>query len=453
MRTYPSRPKTEDSPQDVGVALEYLPEEAGTRAAARAVLDGRKKGLLAILPFLGPAFIACVAYIDPGNFATNIAGGSAFGYKLLWVIALANLMAMLLQTMSAKLGLATGQNLAELCRQEFRKPVVYAMWIVSEIAAMATDLAEFLGASIAINLLFGIPLLYATLITGVATYVILLLERRGFRPLEVVISVLVGVIAVCYVIETFFSHPNWGQVGFHTVVPWLGGTQSILFTVGIIGATVMPHVIYLHSSLTQQRIVPRSEKEARRIFRLSIPDIVIAMGLAGLVNMAMLYMAASTFFAHGQNNVADINTAYQTLTPLLGTAASIVFAISLLASGLSSSTVGTMAGQVIMQGFVGFTIPIWVRRLVTMLPAVLVAAIGFNPTSTLVISQVVLSLVLPLPVITLIMFTRRRDLMGTLVNKPITTWAAIACSVVILGLNVWLLYSTFAPMFHWWLPS
>jgi manganese transport protein len=453
MRTYPSLPLTKASPEGVGEALERLPEEAGTRAAARAVLDGRKKGLLAILPFLGPAFIACVAYIDPGNFATNIQGGSAFGYNLLWVIVLANLMAMLLQTMSAKLGLATGQNLAELCRQEFRKPVVYAMWVVSEIAAMATDLAEFLGASIAINLLFGIPLLPATLITGVATYLILLLERRGFRPLEVVISVLVGVIAVCYVIETFFSHPNWGQVGFHSVVPWLGGTQSILFSVGIIGATVMPHVIYLHSSLTQQRIIPRSEQEARRIFRWSIPDVVIAMGLAGLVNMAMLYMAASTFFAHGQHNVADINTAYQTLTPLLGVAASAVFAISLLASGLSSSTVGTMAGQVIMQGFVGFTIPIWIRRLVTMLPAVLVAAIGFNPTSTLVISQVVLSFVLPLPVITLIIFTRRRDLMGSLVNKAITTWAAIACSVLILGLNIWLLYSTFAPLFGWWLPS
>ena len=215
----------------------------------------------------------------------------------------------------------------------------------------------------------------------------------------------------------------------------------------------MPHVIYLHSSLTQQRIIPRSEQEARRIFRWSIPDVVIAMGLAGLVNMAMLYMAASTFFAHGQNNVADINTAYQTLTPLLGVAASTVFAVSLLASGLSSSTVGTMAGQVIMQGFVGFTIPIWVRRLVTMLPAVLVAAIGFNPTSTLVISQVVLSFVLPLPVITLVMFTRRRDLMGSLVNKAITTWAAIACSVLILGLNIWLLYSTFAPLFGWWLPK
>jgi manganese transport protein len=450
MRTYPPLPTGSDV--SGGLNIDIVEEKSRTRAAARAVLDGRKKGILAVLPFLGPAFIACVAYIDPGNYATNIQGGSAFGYNLLWVIALANLMAMLLQTMSAKLGLATGLNLAEMCRQQFRKPVVNAMWIVSEIGAMATDLAEFLGASIAINLLFGVPLLYATLITGVATYLILTLERHGFRPLEAVISALVGVIAVSYVLETFFSHPNWGQVGFHTVVPWLGGTQSVLFSVGIIGATVMPHVIYLHSSLTQRRIIPRSEKEARRIFRWSIPDVVIAMGLAGLINMAMLYMAAATFHAHGQSNVADITSAYQTLIPLLGGAASFIFAISLLASGLSSSTVGTMAGQVIMQGFVGFTIPVWVRRVVTMIPAVLVAAIGINPTATLVISQVVLSFVLPIPVICLVMFTRRRDIMGSLVNKAITTWAAIACSVVILGLNVWLLYSTFAPMLGWGLP-
>src|SRR6266852_2164798 len=453
MRTYPLRPKAEAAPEGVGEAHAHLPEEGGTRAAARAALDGRKKGVLAFLPFLGPAFIACVAYIDPGNFATNIQGGSAFGYNLLWVIALANLMAMLLQTMSAKLGLATGHNLAEMCRLQFRKPVVYAMWVISEIAAMATDLAEFLGASIAINLMFGIPLLYSTFITGVITYLILLLERYGFRPLEAVITALVGVIAACYLIETFFSRPDWGQVGFHAVVPWLGGTQSAIFSVGIIGATVMPHVIYLHSSLIQQRIIPRTEKEARRIFRWSMPDVIIAMGLAGLVNIAMLYMAAATFHAHGQSNVGGINTAYKTITPLLGGAASFVFAISLLASGLSSSTVGTMAGQVIMQGFVGFTIPIWVRRLVTMIPAVLVVLLGFNTTQSLVISQVVLSFVLPLPVITLVMFTRRRDLMGTLVNKSITTWAAIACSVLILGLNIWLLYSTFAPLLGWWLPS
>jgi manganese transport protein len=412
------------------------------------VLDGHKKGLLALLPFLGPAFIASVAYIDPGNFATNIQGGSAFGYNLLWVILLANLMAMLLQTLSAKLGIATGLNLAEMCRKHFRKPVVYTMWVVAEISAMATDLAEFLGASIALNLLFGIPLLYATLIVGVMTYLILQLERYGFRPLEAVITALVGVIALSYVIETFLSRPDWGQVSYHAVVPWLGGTQSVLFSVGIIGATVMPHVIYLHSSLTQKRIVPRNEKEARRIFKWGIPDVIIAMGVAGLVNMAMLYMAAATFHAHGQTNIGDISTAYQTLTPLLGGAATIIFAISLLASGLSSSTVGTMAGQVIMQGFVGFTIPIWLRRLVTMIPAVVVAAIGLNPTITLVLSQVVLSFVLPLPVITLVLFTSRRDIMGTLVNKRITTWATIACSVVILSLNVWLLYSTFASLGH-----
>ncbi|HTI14603.1 MAG TPA: Nramp family divalent metal transporter [Dictyobacter sp.] len=451
MRAYPTRTSSSDLVEDKVVT--HALEETGTRAAARAVLAGNKRGLLAILPFLGPAFVASVAYIDPGNYATNIQSGSAYGYNLLWVIVLANLMAMLMQTMSAKLGLATGHNLAEMSRMHFSKPVVYVMWVVSEIAAIATDMAEFLGASIALNLLFGIPILYATLLVGVVTYLILLLERRGFRPLEAIIMALVGVIAVSYVIETFLSHPAWKQVGLHAVVPWLGGTQSVLFSVGIIGATVMPHVIYLHSSLTQHRIVPRTEKEAHRIFRLSIPDVVIAMGLAGLVNVAMLYMAAATFHAHGHSNIADIPSAYQTLAPLLGSAASFVFALSLLASGLSSSTVGTMAGQVIMQGFVGFTIPVWIRRLVTMVPVIIVALLGINPTFTLVISQVVLSFALPFPVVSLVIFTCRRDIMGTLVNKPITTLASIACSILILSLNLWLLYTTFAPVLGWWSPS
>ena len=425
------------------------PKETGTRAAARRVLDGHRRGPLALLPFLGPAFIASVAYVDPGNYATNIQSGSAFGYNLLWVVALASLMAMLLQTLSAKLGLATGNNLAEMCRLHFSTRVTYGMWVTSEIGAIATDIAEFLGASIALNLLFGIPLLYAALITGVMTYLILVLERHGFRPLEAVITAMVAVIAVCYVIETVFSRPNWGQVAYHTVVPWIGGTPSLFLAVGIIGATVMPHVIYLHSSLTQDRIVPRSKQEARRIFRWSIPDVVIAMGLAGLVNMAMLYMAAATFYAHGYSNIADLSTAYLTLTPLLGAAASFVFALSLLAAGLSSATVGTLAGQVIMQGFVGFTIPIWVRRLVTMIPAIVVVVLAFNPTETLIITQVVLSFVLPLPVITLVMFTRRRDIMGSLVNKTLTTAAAIGCSAAILGLNFWLLGSTFVSFFGW----
>jgi manganese transport protein len=443
MRVY----ATEPAPS--GVAVEGSAAETGVVASARASLDGKRPGILRFLPFIGPAFIASVAYVDPGNYATNIQGGSAFGYNLLWVILLANLMAMLLQSLSVKLGVATGHNLAEMSRQQFRRPVVYGMWVVSEIAAMATDLAEFLGASIALNLLFGIPLAVATLITGVLTYLILLLERRGFRPLEAVIIALVGVIAVCYLIETVFSHPDWGQVGLHTLLPWEGNTTSVLFSVGIIGATVMPHVIYLHSSLVQQRIVPRNEKEARRIFRLSIPDVVIAMGLAGLVNMAMLYMAAATFHAHNLGTIADISTAYRTLTPLLGAAAGFIFAVSLLASGLSSSTVGTMAGQVIMQGFVGFTIPVWLRRLVTMLPAVIVALIGVDPTRTLVLSQVVLSFALPLPVITLVMFTSRRDLMGSLVNRRMTTLAAIACATVIVALNVLLLYLSGAGIFGW----
>jgi manganese transport protein len=422
---------------------QFIANDESTRIAARAALDGHTGGWKAILPFLGPAFIACVAYIDPGNFATNIQGGSAFGYNLLWVILLANLMAMLLQSLSAKLGLATGKNLAEMCRERFSKPAVYSMWIASEVAAMATDLAEFLGASLAFNLLFGMPLIVAALLTGVVTFVILLLEQRGFRPLEAVIIALVGIIAICYIFETFISKPDWGQIGLHSILPWEGNTESILLSVGIIGATVMPHVLYLHSSLMQSRIIPRSEHEAKRIYHRTLVDVGLAMGLAGIINIAMLYMAAATFFAHGQTGIADISVAYKTLTPLLGGAASIVFAISLLASGLSSSTVGTMAGQVIMQGFVGFTIPIWLRRLVTMLPAIIVIWIGLDPTRTLVISQVVLSFVLPIQVIALIMFTRQRDIMGVLVNSGITTVLASICGVVILMLNVVLIYLAF----------
>ena len=420
-----------------GVELDSIPEEMGVRAGARAALEGRRRGLRAILPFLGPAFIACVAYIDPGNFATNIQGGSAFGYKLLWVI----LMAMLIQTLSAKLGIATGQNLAEVCRAYLPRPLVYAMWVGSEGAAMATDLAEFLGATLGLNLLFHIPLLPAALLTGVATYAILLLQRYGFRPLEALIAAMVGVVAVSYLIETLLSRPAWGQVAYHSVVPYVS-SGSVLISVGIIGATIMPHVVYLHSALLQDRIVPRNEMEARRIFRFTIPDVVIAMTLAGVINMSMLYMAAATFHAHGFTQVADIPSAYRTLSPLLGPAASTVFGISLLASGLSSSTVGTMAGQVIMQGFVGFTIPIWVRRLVTMAPAVIIVALGINATEALVISQVILSLILPIPVLALVYFTRRRDVMGKLVNRRFTTALALLFAAIILLLNVVLLFQT-----------
>lgn len=413
--------------------------DSGLNAAARATLDGTSRGPAALLPFIGPAFIASVAYIDPGNFATNIQGGSAFGYNLLWVIVLANAMAMLFQGLSAKLGIATGHNLAELCRDNFPHTVVIAMWIASEVAAMATDLAEFLGASLGLNLLLHVPLLPATLVTGVITYGILLLQRFGVRPLEAVITGLVAIIAVSYVVETFLSQPAWGQVAYHSLVPW-ASSDSVLLIVGIIGATVMPHVIYLHSALTQRRIVPRTAADAQRIFRFTVPEVLIALGLAGIINMAMLYMSAATFHARGMTGVADISTAYHTLTPLLGSAAGFVFAISLLASGLSSSTVGTMAGQVIMQGFVGFTIPVAVRRLATMAPAVIIAAIGVNPTTILVISQMVLSLILPVPLVALVHFTARRDIMGLLVNRRRTNLMAVAATIVIVVLNLAFLF-------------
>ncbi|MDR6123924.1 manganese transport protein [Bacillus sp. SLBN-46] len=417
--------------------------EHRTVAAARDAINGKVKGIRALLPFLGPAFIASIAYIDPGNFATNIQSGARFGYKMLWVIVLANLMAMLLQNMSGKLGIATGRSLPEICRDYMPKWLVLIMWIVSELAAMATDLAEFLGATLALNLLAGIPMLFATIITGVVTYLILLLEKYGFRPLEKFIAAFAVLIGLCYLVETVLSQPDLSQIAYHSVVPWLGNNESILLAVGVIGATVMPHAIYLHSSLTQGRIVPRNDSEKVKIQKFSTKEIFIAMTLAGFVNLSMMYMAASVFNSSGHSQIADIQSAYHTLTPLLGSAAASVFLISLLASGISSSVVGTMAGQVIMQGFVGFTIPLWFRRLITMLPTVIIVAIGVDPTRTLVISQVVLSIVLPFPIIALIYFTQKKDLMGVLTNKRITTVLATLFAITILGLNVWLVIQTF----------
>jgi manganese transport protein len=413
-----------------------------TLAAANEVLSGTsKKGLVGrILPFLGPAFIACVAYMDPGNFATNIAGGAKFGYELLWVILASNLMAMLIQSLSAKLGIATGSNLAEHCRNEFAHPVTVFMWIIAELVAIATDLAEFLGAALGFNLLFGMPLWEAGLLTGVITFLILGLERYGFRPLEAVIASFVGVVGISYLIEMFIVKPPMNQVLYHMFVPHFSGTESVLLATGILGATVMPHVIYLHSALTQDRIVVKDAKLRKRLFRFELVDVIIAMSIAGLINMAMLIMAASTFYGRGLTNVGTIEQAHLTLTPLLGTAASWVFAVSLLASGLSSSTVGTMAGQVIMQGFLRRRIPILLRRLITMVPSLIVIMIGFDPTRVLIISQVVLSFGLPFAVIPLIMFTARRDLMGELVNRRRTTLLACGAAALIVGLNAFLLY-------------
>ncbi len=416
-----------------------------TVRAAEEILAGQsKRGALArLIPFLGPAFIASVAYIDPGNYATNIEGGAQFGYTLLWVIVASNLMAMLLQTLSAKLGIATGKNLAEQCRVNFPRPVVRAMWVLMELVAMATDLAEFLGAALGFNLLFGIPLWLAGILTAIATFVILGLENRGFRPLEAVITSLVGVVAVSYLIETVMDRPMWGDVLYHSVVPQFAGPESVLLATGILGATVMPHAIFLHSALTQKRVGASEPEQLRRLFRFEVIDVGLAMGLASLINAAMLIMAASTFHQQGLHNVGTIEEAYRTLQPLLGSAASWVFAISLLASGLSSSSVGTMAGQVIMQGFLDWHIPVWIRRLVTMVPSLVVIMVGLEPTRTLVISQVVLSFGLPFAVIPLIMFTRRRDLMGVLVNHRMTTILAGLIAAVIIALNIYLLHQTF----------
>jgi len=419
--------------------------DAVTVEAAVEVLAGAssKRGMMRLLPFLGPAFIASIAYVDPGNFATNIEGGAKYGYLLLWVIVASNLMAMLIQTLSAKLGIATGYNLAELCRLHLPRPLVWFMWVAMELVAMATDLAEFLGAALGFSLLFGMPLWIAGALTTVITFLILAQQSRGFRPLEMLITALLAVIAVCYLLETILDKPDWSRVLYHAVVPGFAGSESILLATGILGATVMPHVIFLHSSLTQGRIVVRSPEQKRRLFHFEVTDVTIAMTIAGLVNAAMLMMAAATFHRAGMSNVASIEDAHITLQPLLGAAAGWIFAVSLLASGLASTTVGTMAGQVVMQGFLERHIPIWVRRAVTILPSFVVILAGTDPTRTLVISQVVLSFGLPFAVIPLVRFTARRDLMGELVNRKRTTVLATLVALLIVALNIYLLFQTF----------
>lgn len=417
--------------------------DVGTVIAAHAALDGSSalSWHRRLFPFLGPAFIAAVAYIDPGNFATNIQGGSQFGYTLLWVIVVSNLMAMLVQILSAKLGIASGFNLAELCRERFPAPVVWTMWVLMEGVAMATDLAEFLGAALGFTLLFHIPLLWSGLLTAVITFLMLGLERFGFRPLEVLISLLLGVVALSYLVETVLGYHDWGAIAHAVLVPRFAGSESVLLAAGILGATVMPHVIFLHSALTQGRIVVRDPVRLKRLLRFEVIDVAIAMCIAGAVNASMLLMAASTFFSQGLFEVGTIEEAYRTLEPLLGRAASQVFAISLLASGLSSSTVGTMSGQVIMQGFLHFHIPVWIRRLVTMLPSLIVIAVGLDPTRTLVISQVVLSFGLPFAIIPLVMFTSNPRIMGTLVNRRLTTVLATIVAGLIVCLNLYLLFT------------
>jgi manganese transport protein len=413
-------------------------------AAGVEVLSGNggRRGLARMMPFFGPAFIASVAYIDPGNFATNLEGGARYGYMLLWVIVASNAMAMLIQALSAKLGIATGRNLAELCRDRYPRPVVWTMWVLMELVAMATDLAEFLGAALGFYLLFGIPLWAAGFLTGFVTFIIMALERRGFRPLEAVITALVGVIAVCYLAELVLARPDWLALAKGAVLPRFEGAGSVVLATGILGATVMPHVIFLHSALTQGRIVVRDAKRMRKLYRYELVDVVLAMGLAGLINGAMLVVAAATFHTHGMQDVNAIEKAYVTLEPLLGRASSVVFAISLLAAGLSSSAVGTMSGQVIMQGFLNFHIPVWVRRIATMLPALVVILMGLDPTRTLIVSQVVLSFGLPFAIVPLVDFTRRAEVMGPLCNRRVTTVVVSLVALAIIGLNLFLLQQT-----------
>jgi manganese transport protein len=397
--------------------------------------------LSAILPLLGPAFVACIAYVDPGNFATNIAAGAKYGYMLLWVILAANLMAMLIQNLSAKIGIATGKNLPELCREHFPRRASVGLWIQAELIAMATDLAEFVGAAIALNLLFGVPLFVAGLMTAVVAFGILALQTRGYRRFEVAIAGFLAIILLGFLYDTL-------RIGFDAsaaakgFIPSFDGTDSVLLATGILGATVMPHVIYLHSALTQKRIKLESDEERRELLRFNRIDVSVAMGLAGLVNMSMLIIAASLFHGSG-TDVESIESAYSGFETLAGAGAALAFAMALMASGFASSSVGTYAGQVVMQGFIDRKIPLVVRRLITMLPALIVLAIGLNPSRALVLSQVVLSFGIPFALVPLVMLTRRRDVMGSLVNRRITTITAAIVAAAISLLNVFLLAQTF----------
>lgn len=412
-----------------------------TRAAAQAALDGRTVGLRALLPFAGPAVIASVAYMDPGNFATNIQAGSQYGYALLWVVLLANAVAMLFQSLSARLGIVTGRSLASHCRDRFPRPVVVAMWAVSEIAAMATDLAEFLGGAIGLSLLFGLPLLVSLSLTAVITYALLVLGAQGFRRMELIIGGFVALIGLSYLIELAIAPPAWGAFARGSLIPTLPDRDALSLAVGIVGATVMPHAIYLHSALTRARMPASSHTERRRILGFSNREVLIALAFAGLVNMAMVAMAAAVFHG-GHNDIAQIETAYHTLVPLLGSGAAAVFMVSLLASGFSSSVVGTMAGQTIMQDFLHFRIPIWLRRSITMAPAFVVVALGFNATQSLIASQIVLSIALPVPMVALVMFTGSRRVMGDFVSSRPMQALAIAAAATVLSLNAVLLLQT-----------
>ena len=418
---------------------------AGSLPGAEAAAASSTPGAVKKVPrelwwYFGPAFVASVAYMDPGNFATNIEAGARFGYELLWVLLWSNAMAILVQYLAAKLGIATGKTLPENCREHFSRPMRIFLWVAAEISAMATDLAEFLGAALGFYLLFGLPMLPAALLTGVVVLLILMVEQAGFQWLERVIMFFVGVIGVSYAVEMFKSHPAWGPIARGVIVPTIH-PSSIYIAVGMLGATVMPHVIYLHSAL----VLPRREaidREGHHHRKMELFDVLVAMNGAWLINTAMVVMAAAVFYRHGLD-VHSIETAHHTLVPLLGRLAGVAFAIALLCSGLSSSTVGTMAGQVILQGFLHIRISIFARRLITMVPAIAVIALGLDPLKTLILSQVVLSFCLPFALVPLLVLTRRSDVMGAHANRPLTNVFAYLSTGVIITLNVWLLVDTF----------
>jgi manganese transport protein len=435
--------KSPPAPSADATVEDVLPGEAAVARAARRSLDGHARGLARVWPFLGPAFVAAVAYIDPGNFATNVAGGAKFGYLLLWVVLAANLIAMVVQTQSAKLGIATGRNLAELCRERFSRRTSIGLWAQAELVAMACDVAEVVGAALGLNLLFGIPLFPAGLIAGAGSFAILALQQRGFRRLEAGITVLVGVVVASFAFELLDANPDAGEVARHLVVPGFAGTESLLLATGIIGATVMPHVIYLHSALTQRRVVGRDDGERRKILGFERVDVVIALSIAGAVNLSMMIVAAALFHGSGLTGVDSIDGAFDALRSLVSDRAATVFGIALLASGFASSSVGTMAGQVVMQGFIRRRIPIFVRRALTLAPALIVLALGIDPTDALVGSQVVLSFGIPFALVPLLMLAAKKEVMGSLANPRWLTGVAGVLAVMIIALNGFLLQQAF----------
>jgi manganese transport protein len=412
---------------------------SNTQGAAEQALSGRRRGLRAVAPFLGPAFIASVAYVDPGNFATNMAAGAQFGYTLGWVVLGANLMAMLVQAMSAKLGIATGRSLPEVCRDRLPHRLVIVLWLQAEAVAMATDLAEFTGATLGLHLVFGLSMWLSAALAGLATFAVLALEVGGFRRIEAAITTLVGVVVLAFCLELLMSRPPAGAVAAGVLMPKLPGGAALL-AVSIVGATVMPHVIYLHSALMRDRVPGRTPAARRRVFHFEIIDVLCAMGLAGLVNLAMLATAAAVFFTRGDASAGtDLGRVVSGLNDYAGAHAGTVFGVALLVSGVASSCVGTLSGQVVMEGFLPRRIPVFLRRAVTMLPALIVLALGYSPTRALVLSQVFLSFGIPFALIPLVVFTSSRRVMGPLVNRRLTTIAAIAVTTVIVTLNVYLL--------------